>query len=402
MLMDARLTLFGFGLTAATAAYACAAALALGRAGRRDRVDPDLGPRQVDEPAELPPVTVLKPLCGAEIGLYENLRGFCLQDHPDFQLLCGVRDSADPAIAVVRRLQREFPRRDIELVIDPRVHGANLKVSNLINLLPRVRHEWVVLSDSDIAVEPDYLRQVSAPLSDPQVGVVTCLYRGIARGGIWSRLGAQFIDEWFAPSVRVSNLLGSTRFSFGATLAFRREALAAAGGFDALTDRLADDFWLGEFTRRAGLRTVLSPVVVGTDVTDSSLSRLWAHELRWLRTIRAAAPLGFAFSFITFTIPCLILGLVLGRSSGCELLGGVGLAARLRLHFGHRRGQPWRSAVFSALLIPFRDTLSLMGWAAAHAGSSVRWRDQVLDAFADPALAEASSARTIRPAMRSI
>jgi ceramide glucosyltransferase len=144
-------------------------------------------------------VSMLKPLCGIEPRLYENLVTFCEQAHPCFQLLFGVSSPVDPAIAVVRRLQAAYPQCDIELVIDSRVHGSNLKVSNLSNMAERARHDIVVLADSDIAVEPDYLDTVSAPLADPDIGVVTCLYRARSVGGFWPRVGALFINEWFAP-----------------------------------------------------------------------------------------------------------------------------------------------------------------------------------------------------------
>jgi len=342
--------------------YAAAAAWAAWR--------PQAAPAASHDPegTGLRPVSVLKPLCGADPRLYENLAGLCRQQHPAFQLVFGVRAPDDAAIAVVERLQADFPDCDIVLVIDPRVHGSNLKVSNLINLLPQARYTWLVVADSDIAVQPDYLARVTAPLSDATVGVVTCLYRGRPASGLWSLLGAQFIDDWFAPSVRVAHGFGSSRFSFGATIALRRDVLDAIGGFSSLSNRLADDFWLGELTRHQGLRTVLSDVIVLTDVTETRLAALWAHELRWLRTIRSLNPAGFAFTFITFTWPMLalacwlaptpiVLGVSLaGVSARCMLAGGAGAALRA----------------------PLRDTLLLAGWATAMFGQHVRWRDQVL------------------------
>src|SRR5579859_419249 len=146
-------------------------------------------------------VSVLKPLCGAEPRLYENLRTFCDQRHGHFQLVLGVSSPDDPAIAVVRRLQAAYPRCDIELAIDTRVHGSNLKVSNLINMAEHARHDVIVIADSDIAVQADYLDSVAAPLAHPRVGVVTCLYLARGVGGFWPRVGALFINEWFAPSV---------------------------------------------------------------------------------------------------------------------------------------------------------------------------------------------------------
>jgi ceramide glucosyltransferase len=343
--------------------------------------------RQRHDPGRLRPVSVLKPLCGAEPHLYDNLRSFFAQAHPAFQLVFGVREADDPAIAVVRRLQAEFPAVDAALVVDPRVHGANLKVSNLINLLPAARHDWLVLADSDIGVAPDYLEHVSAPLAEADVGVVTCLYRGIPRSGFWSRLGALFIDDWFAPSVQVSNAFGSTRFAFGSTIALRRETLQAAGSFESLRDVLADDFWLGEFTRRRGLRTVLSHVVVTTDVIEKSLAQLWRHELRWLRTTRAAEPTGFAFVFITFTFPVLLAGLALARTELALALTVLGAAARLVLHYLQRQWRLDPSPKYEILMLPLRDSLMLATWAAAMAGSRVQWREQALDSRLDAVIA---------------
>ncbi|GGA12463.1 bacteriohopanetetrol glucosamine biosynthesis glycosyltransferase HpnI [Dyella caseinilytica] len=361
----------GIALAFAAAGYACVALWAVLKAARAPRADGGRKPQ---------PATVLKPLHGAEPRLYENLRSFCLQVHPDYQLVFGVREANDPAIAVVQRLRAEFPQRSIALVVDSRVYGANFKVSNLINMMPQAQHDWLVLADADISVPPDYLTRVTAPLADPGVGIVTCLYHGIPGPSFWSRLGRLFIDDWFAPSVRLSHAFGSTRFAFGSTIALRRNALQTIGGFEALRDTLADDFWLGELTRRAGLRTVLSDVVVGTDVGESKLKDLWTHELRWLRTIRSIAPAGFAMTFVCFTSPLLLLGLCLAPgaiTAGLAVLGG---GARVLLHFLQRRTSDQAFAWHEVLLIPLRDTLLLMEWAAALAGWQVRWRGQVMHA----------------------
>jgi ceramide glucosyltransferase len=361
----------GIGLAFAAAGYAWVALWPVWKAIRTPIISHAKTPQ---------PVTVLKPLHGAEPRLYDNLRSFCVQAHPDYQLVFGVREQNDPAIAVVQQLRDEFPERSIALAIDPRVYGANFKVSNLMNMLPHARHDWLVLADADISVPTDYLTRVTAPLADPDVGIVTCLYHGIPGPSFWSRLGRLFIDDWFAPSVRLSHAFGSTRFAFGSTIALRRDALEAVGGFEALCDTLADDFWLGELTRRAGLRTVLSEVVVGTEVGESQLKELWSHELRWLRTIRSIAPAGFAMTFVCFTSPLLLLGLCLAPSpitAGLALLGG---GARVLLHFLQRRTGDRAFAWHEVLLIPLRDTLLLMEWAAALAGWQVIWRGQVMHA----------------------
>src|ERR1700730_5796844 len=181
-------------------------------------------------PATLPPVTVLKPLCGAERHLYDCLRSFCDQAYPGFQIVFGVRDPDDPAVIVVRRLQREFQRLDLDIAINPAQHGSSGKVSNLINTMPFARYDYLVVADSDVRVAPDYLARVIPPLLDTAVGIVTCPYRGSARRRLWSVLGSAFINDWFIVSVYVAALLGSRAFAFGATIAMRREVLAAIGG----------------------------------------------------------------------------------------------------------------------------------------------------------------------------
>jgi ceramide glucosyltransferase len=331
-------------------------------------------------------VSVLKPLCGIEPRLYENLVTFCEQAHPCFQLLCGVSSPVDPAIGVVRRLQAAYPHCDIELVIDSRVHGSNLKVSNLINMAQRARHDIIVLADSDIAVEPDYLDTVTAPLADPDTGVVTCLYRAQSVGGFWPRVGALFINEWFAPSVRVAHAGGSRRFGFGATLALRRTTLEDIGGFETLKDCLADDYWLAEHARALGLNTVLSSVMVATDVIEPTFTTLWLRELRWLRTIRSVNLPGFAFLFITFTSPWLLAGsalllhMCIGHGAithpfmsltlSISLVTGV--IARVLLHARSARISRtfWRDLP----LVPLRDTLLALQWLGAVFGSHVVWR----------------------------
>ncbi|MDQ0139785.1 bacteriohopanetetrol glucosamine biosynthesis glycosyltransferase HpnI [Cupriavidus necator] len=349
-------TLPGVALTCVSAGYALAAAWL----SRRAPV--------ASAGTATAPVSVLKPLCGAEPRLYANLATFCRQRHPSFQLVFGVRAADDPAIAVVERLRRDFPACDMTLVIDPQVHGSNLKVSNLINLLGAARHDALVIADSDIAVAPDYLARVTAPLADAGVGVVTCLYRGHAIAGFWSRIGAQFIDDWFAPGVRIAHAGGSRRFAFGATIALRRDALAAIGGFETLRDRLADDFWLGELTRRQGSRTVLSDVVVTTDVAEDRFADLWRHELRWLRTVRSLNPAGFAFTFITFTWPMLALGAWLAPLPLVFAVAALGVVARSLL----------AGSIAAALRAPLRDALLLAGWVFALLGRRVQWREQTL------------------------
>lgn len=373
------------GLCTAAAVYATLAAL-VHPGWYRSRTAP-LGTHEAATSADVAGISVLKPLCGAEPRLHENLETFCTQTHPSYRLLFGVATAADPAVNVVRTLQRAYPQLDIRLVIDPTSHGRNRKVGNLINLARHAPDEVLVIADSDIAVEADYLTRVTAPLADPDVGVVTCLYRARRAGGFWARMGTLFIDTWFAPSVYLSNWLGVRRFGFGATLAVTRDALMRSGGFDALRDCLADDYWLAERVRALGLRTVLSDVLVATDVTERNLSALWQRETRWLRTIRSLNPVSFAFLCLTFTTPWLLAGALLSYgfdSSGADLAQSTadtivdlstsfGLSARLLLHW--RTARSMRAFWRDLLLIPLRDALMCLQWCAACFGASVMWRD---------------------------
>jgi ceramide glucosyltransferase len=359
----------GYGLAAAAMLYAVVAWVA--ECTRTRSEDASRG----DPLDALPTVTLLKPLCGVERETYDCLRTFCEQDYPDFQVVFGIADASDPAAELVKRLQLEYPRLDIQLVVDRKQHGASRKVSNLINMLPRAANDVLVLSDSDVRVTPGYLRRIVAPLADAGVGIVTCAYRGLPRGGVWNALGAQFVNEWFMPSVQVAALGGSRSFAFGATIALRRQVLARVGGFGRIADQLADDYRLGELTRKLGLRTVLSETEVEITVTEPSFPALVAHELRWLRTIRAVRPIAYSFSFVTFGFPIALLGLLLTRGNPASLwMLLITCGARMALHLSKRsKDRRW----MQGLLVPLRDFLSLILWAVSFATRRVRWRGDV-------------------------
>lgn len=352
------------------------------------------------------PVSILKPLHGDEPELYENLRSFCVQDYPDYQIVFGVHSEQDLALHAVERLRREFPRRDLVCVIDSSRHGSNHKVGNLINLYPQARYDWLVLADSDIRVGPDYLQRVTAPLSRPQTGIVTCLYRGRSLGGFWSRLGALFIDGWFTPAVLVMRLFGSSNFAFGSTIALRRETLQAIGGFQALTNYLADDFRLGELTRARGLQTVLSDYVVETNVSEPRAADLLRHELRWLRTIRAVQPVGYLLMFITFGLPLMLLigALPAARPMALPLLG-ITLVARTVLHFciANRASSSSMSTLLTLPLLPLRDAFSLCVWAIGFTSRRVSWAGHEFTVAEDGSFEQStSSTRFISSSFRGI
>jgi ceramide glucosyltransferase len=375
----------GTALAAAGAIYTVMAAYAV-----RTRLKPyPVNPLQ----RKAAPVTLLKPLCGAEHELYECLRSFCDQDYPRFQIVFGVSDPDDPAIGVVARLTREFPRVDIQIAIDHRRHGTSRKVSNLINMMPLARHDLLVISDSDVRVDRDYLPRILAPLADPAVGVVTCAYLGRPRPGLWSLLGCLFINDWFTPSVRVAAMFGSRAFAFGATVAIRRHVLKRIGGFASIANQLADDYRLGDLTRAIGLKTVLSDVVVETCVDEPSFRELVRHELRWLRTIRTVRPVGYSLSFVTFGVPVAAAGCLLaGWGLPAVTLLTVTATARIMLHLRARGGHFPRASLL--MVLPLRDVLSLSLWVCSYATRRVQWRDDSFnvarDGSADPVVRDAA------------
>ena len=366
------MTLFGLALLLILVwAYAIGAMLLALRFARRRIV----APLRLT-PSGAPPVSVLKPLHGAEPGLAENLRSFADQDYPAFQLLLGVRDRTDGALPAVRALIRDRPLCDIELVVDRRAAGSNLKVANLENMMPAARHDVILLADSDMRVTPDYLAVVTAPLADPATGVVTCLYKGVPTGGLWSQLAAMHINFGFLPGALAGDALEIGGGCFGATIALRRAVLQRIGGFARLRNELADDHRLGAAVRELGLTSVLSPYIVENRVSEPTFASLWRHELRWARTSRAMAPAGFAGSVITHTVMITALAASFW-GSGALAAGCVSISLLLR----------WLSAAVIARaldlprtglwLLPLRDALSFAVFLSSFCGRSVFWRDQL-------------------------
>ena len=335
----------------------------------------------------LPPVTILKPLCGVEPGLYEHLRSFCRQDYPEFQVVFGVRDQADPAFSVAERLRAEFPSLPIDIVVNSQQHGSNYKTSNLINMLVRARHDVLAIADSDVFVGPDYLHSVTAPLVDHHVGLVTCIYRDMPTGRMWSRLGAMYINEWYVPSVLLAWLFGHQGYASGQTLCLRRDTLQGIGGLRAISNHLAEDYRLGELIRGLGQRIVLSQYVVKGQHHEQDLDSLIRHELRWMRTLRTLRPRSFRLIFLTFTLPTALFGLILiptesPLSTAAWTLGGIAIAARLVLHLLHRAGGD-RPLLSDIWLLPVRELLMCLVWCRSFMNSLITWRGVQFEVGAD-------------------
>jgi ceramide glucosyltransferase len=326
------------------------------------------------------PITVLKPICGMETNLAENLRSFCRQDYDQFQVIFGVHGEDDKAIPIIRALIEEFPERDLSLVIDDTIIGSNYKVSNLANMFGSARHDIIVVADSDMRVCRDYLKAVVAPFKDPQVGAATCVYSGRAAGKLPSKLGALFINDWFLPSALIPAVFGRLTYCFGATMAIRRSNLEQFGSFNALANVLADDFMFGRLVHQQGHRVALIPYIVENVIEDPSLKSLFLHELRWARTIRSVEPLGYAASAITEIMPLAAIAAVcLYVATGSFIYAGgifaIAAVLRLALHYTISSTVSGRGTA-APLLVPLRDVMSPIIRLSSYFGRKVTWRER--------------------------
>lgn len=319
-----------------------------------------------------PAVTVLKPLHGFEPGIAGLIAALCRQNYPaPVQIVCGTQRRESPAVAAIRAITADFPDLEIEVAVEPRSRGTNRKVSNLINMLPRARHDTLVLSDSDIAVEPDYLRSLTSLLAAPRVGAVTCLYHGIDGEGLWARFSALAINAQFLPHAIVAVSLGLAKPCFGATIALRRSVLERIGGFTALADVLADDHAVGVAVRSAGYEVVTAPFLVGHHCFEESFRQLFRHQMRVARTIKSIDPVAYAGTIVTHPWPFALLAL-LGGDPAAIMVAIAVLVARVTLcrcvewRFGLPRQNYW--------LIPLHDLIAFTVYATSFFGATVHWR----------------------------
>jgi ceramide glucosyltransferase len=340
--------------------------------GERKVAGEGAGPTQAN-----PPVSILKPLRGTDPEMYESFRSHCLQDYPEYEIIFGVSDSNDPAIPLVEQLKAEFPTHPIRLMVCSQNLGANTKVSNLAQMARQARHEYLIVNDSDIRVEPDYLRRVLAPLNDFKVGLVTCLYRGIANSSLGSRLESLGISTDFCAGVLVAQTVeNGIRFGLGSTLAFRRRDLQAIGGFEAIADYLADDYQLGSRIAALGLKVKLSEVVVETFLPHYTLRNFVPHQLRWARTVRDSRFWGYLGLGLTFGLPWALLALVFAKGADWAW-GLLALTAAMRVAVAVMVGSfvlRDRQVLRSLVLIPVRDLVALLVWVISFAGHTIVWR----------------------------
>jgi ceramide glucosyltransferase len=325
-----------------------------------------------------PPVTVLVPAHGAPPRLAECLRSVCRQDYPAFQVVFGLHAADDPARAVIEALMAEHGGLDLELVIDSRRLGANPKNCNLANMMAAARHQVIVMVDSDVLVEPDFLAAMVAPLAEPGVGGVTCVYKATAEPGLAPALGTLAINDWFVPSVLVDVARRhSLSFAYGAAIAVTRPALERIGGFDAMASAVSQDFVIGSRLYSAGYLVRLASSVVTTVVAEPTLADLLRHELRWVRGIRAVRPRDHALSIVMVPLlPFVLLAGPTWPAAATAAAVAVLLAARLVLHRLLRRRMDMPAV--DLWLLPVREVLTALVWASSFFGRRVRWGNSVM------------------------
>ena len=345
-------------------AYYLAAAIAAVRFFKRERAKklPDF----------TPPVSVLKPVHGVDFATYENFASFCQQDYPAYEILFCVNELSDPAVAIIQKVMADFPERPIRILSGAAQIGSNRKINNLVLLAREARHEILVQSDGDVRVGPNYLREVVAPFRDPSVGVVSCLYRGIAQDNLWAQLEAVGAASDFMAGALVADWKEGVTFALGASVTTTKSWLAKIGGYESLANLLADDYEIGNRVHKAGAKVLLSREPVWTMYPAQTARGFWEHQVRWARTIRLVRPASFLGLLFTHGLP---LALLAAAVAPAAWIGAAYLLAYLVL----RLGMAWLVGVWGLQdavlrrklwLVPLRDLLHFAVWLAAFTSQS--------------------------------
>jgi ceramide glucosyltransferase len=328
--------------------------------------------------ADFPPVSVIKPVFGLEPMLAENLESFFQQQYPVFELIFGARTPDDPAIAVVNDLRRRYPQVKARCVFSGDPIWPNPRVYSEHKMIAAAEHDVLVIGDSDVRVPRDYLRNIVAPLRDPRVGLVTCIYRGKPSGGIWSSLEAAGFSVELTSGVLVADLLEGMKFALGPTTATRKDVLAQIGGIRVLADYHSDDYEIGRLIDAAGYRVVLSHVVIDHITLNRAMI---SRQVRWMRSTRFSRPAGHIGNGLTFATPFALLGFMVAAAWHHWTLA----LALLAWGFANRWVQALvvgRGVVSDPEIprylgyYPFRDLLGFFFWIASFTGRNFTWRGE--------------------------
>lgn len=336
---------------------------------------------------DYPPVTLLKPLCGLEPNLRENLASFFDQQYPHFEIIFGMRDDTDPALQVLRSVQRDFPAVPVNVVFSGEPKWPNAKVWSLEKMYAQAEHPYLIVSDSDVRVERNYIEEVVRPLLDSTTGLVTCVYRGVPTGGLWSRLEALGMSIEMTAGVLASDLLEGMTFALGPTMAIRADVLDAIGGMAVLADYCADDYVLGNLVHNAGWKVQLSRHAIDHVVLNRSFKSSILHQVRWMKSARFSRPLGHIASVLSFGMPFALMAAAAAAVLHHPLLAlallAFGLLNRALLAVlagGIVVGD--RNALRYFWLFPLRDLMGFCFWALSFFGNTVLWRNQVYELHA--------------------
>jgi len=335
--------------------------------------------REAVSPTAFPPVTLLKPLCGIEPGLEAHLTSFFEQQYPSYEILFGARHEDDPALQIARRISARYPSVPVQIVITGEPWRPNAKVCSLVKMYERARHDYLIISDSDVTVGPNYIAEVVQPLLDPKNGMVTCLYRGLPTGGTWAKLEALGMSVEMTSGAIVANLIEGMKFALGPTMAIRRDALDAVGGFEPLADYCADDYVLGREVAESGRQVVMSRHVIDHVVINRRFACSMHHQVRWMKSTRFSRRAGHAGTAMTFAMPFGLMALVAAGALHHWMLGaGFFVAAYLNrvvlsvaAGWGVVRDQ---RALRLAWLYPLRDLMGFAFWCASYSGRIIVWR----------------------------
>jgi ceramide glucosyltransferase len=337
-------------------------------------------------PGFTPPLTLLKPLHGADPGLESYLETFFTQDYPAYEILFCARTATDEGLETARRVAARHPHIPVQFLwTDGEPDYINAKVASMELMEAHAAHEILVISDSDVRVAADYLRSVALPFADPNVGGMCCLYRGVAvEGGLWARLEAVGMSVEMSAGVLAARLMEGMQFTLGPTMAFRRETIRRMGGFKVTADYCSDDFILGNETYKLGQTVVLSHHAIDHMVLHSGLMGSLKHQVRWMKSTRCSRPKGHFGTALTFSMPFGLLAL-----AACAWLGkpmwGLGLfafaiATRLALSIGVGRLVVRDTSWFGLLVLyPIRDLMGFCFWAASYTGRNILWRGRVFE-----------------------
>jgi len=325
----------------------------------------------------VPPVSILKPIRGLDRETYKNYSSFCMQDYPEFEILFCVSDEGDPAVPVIKKLMADFPQRSIRLLIGAEEIGVSDKVNKLCRMAREARHDTVLVSDSDVRVDPNFLREAVKPFSDPEVGGVTCLYRGLTDGSFAADLEALGNGADFAPGVLVARLLGGVNFMLGAVMVTTKRHLAEIRGFESLADYFCDDYELGNRIVSRGYRVELSRFPVDIVYPHETFGGAFRHQLRWNLSIRYSRPRGHFGLIFSNWVPWAVLVGALGSWTAAVVYLVIALVFRTVMAiFVGARGMRDPLVLRKFWMLPVRDVFAFAIWVASFFARRIHWRDR--------------------------